>query len=191
MPTTSSLQKQLRPAEVYLRRLVSSDKEKICQWMASAFILHHSFVVLGPHALSKDFGSRAYAERYFNLLMSDERRETYAIIANNQHIGTVGIKEILCHERAECFIEIGEKEYRGQGLGRAAMSNLLEIAFEAFSLELISLDVLEFNTAALKLYYYLGFVSENNYAWHYDEFGLYWRVIHMSLSKKDWSKRSH
>lgn len=192
MPTILPLraqEKHIRPAEVYLRRLAVSDKEKICQWMTSPYILHHSFVIPGPHAIAKDFGSRAYAERYFNLLMTDNHRQTYAILVLDQHIGTIGIKEIDNYQRAECFIEIGELEFRGQGVGRLAMTHLLQIAFDVFSLDHLALDVLEFNIAAIKLYHSLGFVSEENFTWHYDEFGLYWRVIRMNLPKSAWVAR--
>jgi RimJ/RimL family protein N-acetyltransferase len=62
-----------------------------------------------------------------------------------------------------------------------------------FGLEKIELDVLEFNTPAIKIYNRLGFVAEPSFMWHYDEFGMYWHVIKMSISKSNFllGKRLH
>ena len=176
-------------SELTLRTLVASDKEKVCVWIASKFIVHYSFVVIGPQSASREIANKNYAERYFNMLMSDPRRQTFAILWHENIIGTVGIKDIN-NLSADCFIDIGEENFRGRGLGYLAMTQLLDRAFYSAGLTDISLDVLEFNRAALKLYENLGFESQKYWTWHYDEFGLYWRVLRMSIAKRKWLERS-
>lgn len=176
-------------SDLTLRALAASDKEKVCVWIASPLIAHYSFIVSGPQRALREISKKEYAERYFNTLMSDERRQTYAILWHENIIGTVGIKDIN-KLSADCFIDIGEENCRGRGLGHQAMTQLLDKAFNFTKLTNIFLDVLEFNRAALKLYENLGFRSQNCYSWHYDEFGLYWRVLRMSVAKRKWLDRS-
>lgn len=172
-----------------LRLLAESDKEKVCVWIASPFIVHYSFVVRGPRSAPREISNKDFAERYFNILMSDPCRQTFAILWHEKIIGTVGIKDIN-NLSADCFIDIGEEKLRGQGLGYLAMTQLLDRAFFSVGLEDVSLDVLEFNKAALKLYENLGFEPQNCWTWHYDEFGVYWRVLRMSIAKHKWLDRS-
>lgn len=137
-----------------------------------------------------DFGTESYAERYFEQLIADEHRRTFAIIYNDQHIGTVGLKDILAIEKtAECFIEIGETSCRGKGFGLGAMMLVLNYAFLDMRLEHVCLDVLEFNFPAIKVYDRLGFSSYGFNSWHYDEFGQYWRVLRMRISLAAWLTR--
>lgn len=169
-------------ANIYLRPLNHKDKDRVCRWMSSSFIIHHTFVVPGLYALPYDFATYGYAERYFYQLMTDNKRETFAIMKNAEHIGNIGLKDIDWEkQKADCFIEIGSRSFRGQGHGFAAMKQLLFRAFLDLKLLSVELDVLEFNLSALKIYQRLGFICQSPFIWHYDEFGMYWRVLRMSL----------
>ena len=181
--------KQLEPHDLTLRALTASDKEIVCIWITSPFVVHYSLVVAGPHSTAGKMRKKKYAEQYFNMLISDAQRQSYAILWRKNIIGTVGIKNIN-NGSADCFIDIGEDNFRGRGLGYLAMTQLLNKAFFIGGLNSIFLDVLEFNRAALKLYYNLGFESQNCWTWHYDEFGIYWRVLRMSIAKRTWLERS-
>lgn len=177
----------IKTSSISLRAIEQSDKNSVCRWMTSSYILHNSFVIPSAKSVPNDFGTFAYAERYFTMLLSDPYRRVYAIAYDGVHIGNVGLKEISFKSMtAECFIEIGDLKFRGQGVGTKAMRLLLEIAFLKLSLDTISLDVLEFNFPALKIYHRLGFSFERENGWHYDQFGLYWRVVKMKLNKIDW-----
>ena len=108
----------------------------------------------------------------------------------DEHIGNIGLKEIDQEShKAECFIEIGIEQFRGQGHGRRAMEKILFQAFSELKLETIKLDVLEFNVSAIKIYERLGFCKQESFIWHYDEFGIYWQVWRMMLRAKLWKKR--
>lgn len=173
-----------------LRALEEGDVVNVCRWMTSSYILQHSFVVPSAKSLPDDFATSVYAARYFDMLLSDHHRMSFAITVNGQHVGNVGLKEISFATRsAECFIEIGERSSRGRGVGIAAMQRLLDIAFFDHDLALMSLDVLEFNFPAIKVYSRLGFVTTHQTGWHYDEFGQYWRVISMNITREVWHQR--
>lgn len=187
-----SFDEKLHSTSIRLRLLEEGDVDNVCRWMSSSYILQHSFVVQSSKSLPDDFATHCYAMRYFDMLMSDCRRVTFAIIFDGEHIGNVGLKEIcFIKKTAECFIEIGEKKFRGQGLGAMAMIKLLEYGFFSTGLVEIKLDVLEFNFPALKLYDQLGFVASGFNNWHYDEFGQYWRVLGMSIHKRNFRKKDN
>lgn len=170
-------------AKIHLRPLNHKDKKRVCRWMSSSFIIHHTFVVPGLYALPSDFATYSYAERYFYQLMTDRKRETFAIMKNAEHVGNIGLKDIdWDKQKADCFIEIGSPSFRGQGNGFEAMKQLLVRAFLELKLVTVELDVLEFNLSALKIYQRLGFIGQTPFMWHYDEFGIYWRVLRMSLT---------
>lgn len=173
---------KLEKIEVVLRPLEIGDKARVCQWMNDPYVIEHSFVVPGPSSLPADFYTVGYAYRYFDLLLSDNARATYAILYKNTHVGNIGFKDIsLEHRHAECFIEIGERKLRGRGIGRRAMQNLIMLGHESFGLKFIELEVLEFNFAAINLYEKLGFRKLGVNSWHYDAFGIYWQVFRMRL----------
>lgn len=156
--------------------------------MSSSYIVQHSFVVPGPKSRPQDFSTQAYARRHFEVLLNDPGRLTFAILLEGRHVGNVGLKDICWQTlTAECFIEIGEANYRGHGLGQMALKKLLQRAFFKLNLIKIDLDVLEFNFPAIKIYDRLGFMVQGQSAWHYDEFGQYWRVLRMTIKKENFS----
>lgn len=178
---------QQAKAKLSLRNLAKSDCNNVCRWLESSYILQYSFVVSGKKSLPKDFSTIEYGLRYFQMILSDPNRVTFALEMGNVHIGNIGLKEINRIDlTAECFIEIGEAKYRGQGLGSRAMTELLDFAYFRYGLEQVELDVLEFNLAAITVYQRLGFSTVGFNGWHYDEYGQYWRVLRMSLLKKHW-----
>lgn len=156
--------------------------------MASWYIVQNSFVIKSHKAVPHDFATHEYAARYFDMLLTDKKRKTFAIIYSSAHIGTIGLKDINLLERSgECFIEIGEPNLRGKGLGSMAMSLLLDMAFNDAGLIEVLLDVLEFNAPAIKAYHRLGFTTKASSCWHYDEYGQHWRVLKMGLNREKYN----
>lgn len=56
-----------------------------------------------------------------------------------------------------CRVLIGEKEFRGKGIGRQIIRNLVAEAFRNTAIEKIELNVYEWNTAAIQCYLKEGF----------------------------------
>lgn len=172
---------------IWLRSISKKDKDKIIKWINDEFIIDQTFISHGPKS-NKNFFKTVYnADRYFALLLEKNTRRSFAIMYKDEHIGTVGLKEIdNISKRAECFIDIGEKSFRYRGFGPKALSLLFNFSFGDLALEYIKLDVLEFNVAAIKAYVSLGFTFSPSQVWHCDGFGQYWRVLAMILPKSKW-----
>jgi RimJ/RimL family protein N-acetyltransferase len=173
--------------EINLRFLDRSDNERVRKWLLDPYVLELTFVIPGPERrASLPFDDKTM-NQYIEALLSDKTRKTFAIEAEGLHVGNVGLKEID-HEqgKAELFIEIGEKEYRGRGVGKAAMTILLDYVFFNMGLSEVCLEVLEFNGPALKLYKELGFQTSHRSGWHYDQNGRYWQVWWMRLPRERW-----
>ncbi|MBL4818692.1 MAG: GNAT family N-acetyltransferase [Deltaproteobacteria bacterium] len=173
--------------EINLRFLNPNDSPKVREWLLDPYVLDMTFVIPGPERQNLlPFDDKVMAQ-YINALLDDKSRRTFAIEANGEHVGNVGLKEInLEGHRAELFIEIGESEYRGRGVGKAAMILLLDYVFDKMALDELCLEVLEFNEPALRLYKMLGFETKHRSGWHYDKHGRYWQVWWMCLPKAHW-----
>jgi RimJ/RimL family protein N-acetyltransferase len=96
---------------------------------------------------------------YFERVFADAMQRVYAILAADRHIGNCGFKNLARQARTgELWIYIGEPSSREKKIGRSACELLLTEGFEVLGLETIYLHVAGFNTAARRLYEYLGFV---------------------------------
>lgn len=173
--------------EINLRFLEKEDHARVKKWLEDPYVLELTFVIPGPEKRSTLPFNDKMMEQYIQALLSDKTRKTFAIEVSGEHVGNVGLKEIdLAAKKAELFIEIGESDYRGIGVGKAAMAILMDHAFHNMGLEEICLEVLEFNNTALRLYKQLGFQTSHRSGWHYDTEGRYWQVWWMRLPKERW-----
>lgn len=82
-------------------------------------------------------------------------------------------------------IDIGEKEYWGQGYGKEALSILLNYAFQELNLHRVSLRVFSFNEKAIKLYKNLGFKEEGNSRQSLYRNGHWHDILHMGILKEE------
>jgi diamine N-acetyltransferase len=172
---------------VVLRPLLSSDEVNVCRWISSPFIMENSFLIKSNKSKRSAFTTIEYAKLYFKILLTDNRRKSFAITYDKQPIGTIGFKDItVAKDQAEIFIEIGEPSLRGQGLGKQAMKLLVSMAFTKEPFLKLLLNVLEFNAPAVKIYYNLGFTTKTKEIWHHDKYGLHWRVLTMELKKENY-----
>jgi RimJ/RimL family protein N-acetyltransferase len=82
-------------------------------------------------------------------------------IGTAQPIGYFQFTEInYINSNAMLVIVIGEKDWQGKGLGKEIVELGLNYAFNFLSLNKISLNVLEDNAFAIRLYEKLGFIIE-------------------------------
>ena len=100
--------------------------------------------------------------------LSDAERRVYKVIAEDES-KTIGISEIYPRSSVHGVISrvlIGDKAYRGKGIGKILIRRLVDIGFGELGYEAISLKVYDFNKAAIKTYQGVGFkVVENE---HYE-----------------------
>ncbi|WP_207533061.1 GNAT family N-acetyltransferase [Desertivirga arenae] len=92
----------------------------------------------------------------------NECRRAICLRDTHEYIGNVQIVDIE-NSKGVFHLFIGNKSYWGKGIGKDATSQILKIGFNELRLEMISLEVHTYNTAALHIYKKFGFTecSEN------------------------------
>lgn len=104
--------------------------------------------------------NQAKQKTWFEQYEQDETKNFFTIMANNQPIGVVGLMKIdLSRKTAEAFAMIGEAEYRGRGLGVAAIKYIKHYASD-IGLTSLYLGVHQDNQAAISAYKAAGFTFE-------------------------------
>ncbi len=79
-------------------------------------------------------------------------------------------------------------ESRALGIGSWLVAELLWVAFEQLYLHRVSLNVLSFNTAAIRAYERTGFRHEGTLRDAYVVGGRFWSVNMMSILEPEWRK---
>lgn len=157
--------------------------------MADPAVIGFTVQVPGPEYGAVAPYSDEEADRYLDMLVRDPDRRSYAIEVDGVHVGNVGLKSHDWRKRtAECFIEVGDHAARRRGVGSAAMTWLLDIAFYECRLQRIRLGVFEFNAAAIGLYRKLGFVDDGRHGSHHVD-GRVWAVNAMAIDEPTWRAR--
>lgn len=93
---------------------------------------------------------------YIKKTLLDHTQIMFAIYYKDIHIGNCGLKYIQNREAA-IWIYLGNENYKGKGLSKAACRQLISYAKEELNLSLLYLHVLKDNIVALNLYNTLGF----------------------------------
>lgn len=82
-----------------------------------------------------------------------------------------------------CRILIGEKSFRGKGLGLEIVDRLLEKCFKEFNYSLVELNVYDWNTGAIKCYKKAGFVVNPQKSKTIEVNNKTWTSINMFIKK--------
>ncbi len=85
--------------------------------------------------------------------------DRYWIIESGGHdVGLVHLDDVESDDRSASWgFYIGEPSARGRGVATAALTRVLEIAFDELRLSRVRAEVLDFNTPSLALHERLGF----------------------------------
>ena len=124
--------------------------------------------------------------------LKDKNRFVYKVVHTITNT-VIGHAEIFFNYPTAilCRIIIGEKQYRGQGIGQQIVNSLLEISFNQLRAEKALLNVFEWNIAAIKCYQKVGFTINpdklkttrvNSHAW---------TALHMSIDRQTWNHTNH
>jgi len=106
---------------------------------------------------------------------------------NDRIIGVAGFDEIIWSNRVSTvFIGIGNNKFTGKGLGKEAMSLLLDYAFNELNFYRIQLNVISYNENAIKLYESLGFVKEGTFRDFIYRDGKRYDMYLYGLLKQEW-----
>ena len=161
-----------------LRPLAATDLRRCVKWFSDLQIIHF----LGrnsPVTLAEE-------ERWFRDYERRSDEQIFAIDVDEVHIGNIGLHKIdRSHRKAEVGIVIGEPTYWSRGYGTEAMRTVLRYAFGALGLNKVSLDVLEYNTRAIRTYERLGFHREGVHREDVYKDGRFVHVIRMSILARE------
>jgi RimJ/RimL family protein N-acetyltransferase len=123
-------------------------------------------------------------KRQLNKYLEDKNRFAFKVVEVNpkQNIGHCEI--YLSEQKAKlCRILIGEKSFRGKGLGLQIVNDLLEISFTKFDKSFAELNVFDWNVNAIKCYENAGFVINKNIVKTIEVNGKTWTSLHMTIDK--------
>ena len=143
-------------SNVYLDNINKEDMQYIYQWFSDVdFLKTYDYVL--PEPMSKEKVDKMLAN--YNEESGSINKAIRTL--DGRAIGVAGYDDIVKDNQvATLFIGIGEKDFQGKGYGKTALEELLNYGFNTLNLYRIQLNVISFNTPAIKLYEKLGFKKE-------------------------------
>lgn len=110
------------------------------------------------------------------------------LVNNNQmvgHIQLLGIDRKNMSARIGRVL-VGEKEFRGKGIGLQMVNSILDIAFNEMNLHRVDLGVFDFNKSAIACYQKAGFIIEGKLRECRKIDGQYWSLLNMSILEEEY-----
>lgn len=109
---------------------------------------------------------------------------------SGESIGHISLSEIDRKNRSARIgrVILGDPKYRGRGIGKAMIVEMLRIGFQALNLHRIALGVFDFNKPAIQVYLSAGFQKEGlmrEKTLYRNEF---WSMIEMSMLRREWEE---
>ena len=117
--------------------------------------------------------------------LEDNNRKVFLVeeAQNNVAIGMGEILKVDVETRRLCRIIVGNKNYRGKGIGQKIINALLEKSFSEKAVNLVELNVFDFNTAAIKCYSNCGFTTTPNNIRVIEVNSKKWNLLNMTISR--------
>ncbi len=168
----------LRGERVLLRPLGTGDIRRCVKWFSDPEIIRF----LGrntPVTLAEE-------ERWYREYERRTDEQIFAIEVEGRHVGNLGLHKIdRTHRKADIGIVIGEPEFWSKGIGTEAMRVALGYAFGELGLNKVSLDVLEYNTRAIRMYEKVGFQREGVHREDVYKDGRFVNVVRMGILARE------
>ncbi len=169
-----------------LVQLVAQDKSKhlenYLEWINDPFL--SQFVLAMPPI------TREEENAWFDKIAGKKNSDiVFAIetIAERKHIGVIGLHGIdWIHRHATTGTLIGNPEYHGKGYGTDAKMLLLNYAFNALNLHVITSAVIDYNERSERYSLRCGYKECGRVPEYYFKNGKRHDRIILSVTKKDW-----
>lgn len=168
--------------EIFLHEFTDKDFETLISWVDNEKELIQFAGPIFNFPLTKE---------QLNDYLKDPNRYPFKIVlkSSNLAIGHCEAYKTSYDNVRLCRIIIGNKNYRGQGLGYEATLKLIKWCIDNLKPRTIDLNVYDFNTAAIKCYEKLGFKKTNEEK--ITEFcSEKWTAIRMTFQIQNFSNQS-
>ena len=121
--------------------------------------------------------------------LSDSKRFAFQVLDSNTGT-TIGHAEIYLTEQVAYLgrLLIGERDFRGMGIGRQIVYCLLDFAFKDLDQQQVELNVFDWNINAIKCYEKAGFVFNPNKRAEREVNGQTWIALNMGIDKQKWEQ---
>jgi RimJ/RimL family protein N-acetyltransferase len=169
-----------------LRKMTLEDAELYHKWRNDLEVMYSTNPILDVYPVET---TKEFVEQ---VILGSNNAKSYIIVEkeNERSIGVVSLTNIDYKNRnAECIIDIGEKEYWGNGFGSEALRLLLDYAFYEMNLHRVSLRVFSFNDRAIRMYTKLGFRQEGNSRQGLFRDGKWHDVLHMGILQNEYFEK--
>lgn len=166
---------------IFLRKVTEQDVETYHQWRNDTDVMKNTSPEL-------DIFTLAESEEFIRNISKSSNSKSYIISLKerDKSIGMVSLINIdYKNQNAECIIDIGEKDYWGNGFGQETMQLLINYSFLEMNLHKVYLRVFSFNERAIKLYERIGFVKEGELKEQLFRNGKWHGIISMAIFQED------
>ncbi|MFD2132238.1 GNAT family N-acetyltransferase [Pseudogracilibacillus auburnensis] len=169
---------------IKLRKLSANDYTTYHDWRNDIEVMETTSPQLDIYTLEE-------TEQYISAIVSQSTAKGYLIEykETEQTVGIVSLINIDYKNRsAECIIDIGVKDMWGKGIGTAAISLILDFAFNELNLHRVYLQVFSFNERAIKLYEKMGFIHEGKFRQALYRTGKWHDIVIMGILKDEYNQ---
>ncbi len=169
----------LKGEKIYLRPMKNSDKDKTLKWKNNLNI--RKMALYHPFPITDELES----EQFDNILTDKNNKDIYLAICLNGEkklVGFTTLRDINWVKRnCEAGCIIGERKYRGQGIGKETTLLLIKYAFDYLNLHKIYLKILAENKVSIHLAKKLNFKQEGLLKEEFFWDGKYWDVLVLGM----------
>ncbi|MNJ49370.1 putative ribosomal N-acetyltransferase YdaF [compost metagenome] len=169
---------------IRLRKLSANDYTTYHDWRNDMEVMETTSPLLDIYTLEE-------TEQFISAIAAQPTTKGYLIEykETEQTVGIVSLINIDYKNRsAECIIDIGVKDMWGKGIGTAAISLILEYAFNELNLHRLYLRVFSFNERAIKLYEKMGFIHEGKFRQALYRKGKWHDIVIMGILKDEYDQ---
>jgi len=165
--------------KIILRPLINEDFIFFYKWHNDANIRFQT--AMHPYPVSEP-----NEREWFDKAIADisNKRFIFTVVfkETGEPIGYFQLTEVnFINKNAMLGIVIGEDEYRGQGLGKEIMELGIDYGIKNLGLLKISLDVINENLNAVRLYKKLGFIEEGVFKNQFFFDGKFYNIVRLSF----------
>lgn len=125
---------------------------------------------------------------WLDKLTEDNSKKTFAIIENDNSIGSFYLTEIDYLEKSCMWGWYIDNDYSGDGLGTFVAFSCINFIFNNMKLDKQTVQVIENNKRAIKLYKNLSFVLDRGDTYQISKDNFKFNIYSYSLDKKRWTE---